>query len=123
MGSSAVDIPVIILTAVVAAMITGVLAWALRDGNARRGWLAAAGLVVALLVMGVVDLLRHSPRETPFTLLVVGVVPPVLGALGILRGTRRMRPWLRWLLAFGTALLLLFGGFLLGAVVSRWLPF
>lgn len=123
MGNATMDIPALLVAMGVATAITAVLAWALRDGDSRRGWIAAGALTGVLLVIGVGDLVRHSPRETPFTLLLLGVVPPVLGALGVLRGTRRLRPWLRLPLVYATALLLLFGGFLLGAVVSRWLPF
>jgi hypothetical protein len=123
MGNSAVD-PIALAVGVgLALVITVALVLALRGDNARRGWIVAAALVAALSALGAVDLLRHEPRETPFSNLVIGVVLPVLGTLGILRGTRTVRPWIRWVLAWITAFLLVFAGFLLGAVLASYLPF
>lgn len=122
MGNSALDVTAIVLGAAIALAITAALGWALRDGNKKRGWLTAGVVFGVLVLLGVVDLLRHSPRETPFSTVVVGVALPVLGTLGILFGTRRVRTWLRWTLAFATAFLLVFGGLLLGTVLTRWIP-
>jgi hypothetical protein len=42
----------------------------------------------------------------------------------MIHATRRVRPWVRWIMVFGTAFFLLFGGLLLGATIpSRLLPF
>ena len=123
MGSSAVDVTAIAVGAAVALLITAALVFALRDGDTRRGWLVAAGLFVALTALGVVDLLRHTPRQTPLSMVALGTALPVLGTLGLLRATRRVRAWIRWILAWLTAVLLLFGGLLLGATIARWLPF
>lgn len=122
MGNSAVDVTALAIGAAVALLVVGVLAWALRGDDARRGWLAAAGLFLGLTAIGVVDLVRYSPRETPFGIVAIGALVPVLGTFGLLRGTRTVRPWIRWPLAFLTAFLLVFGGLLLGAMVARWLP-
>ena len=123
MGASAVDIPAILLVIGLARVITVTLVRAHRDDQPRRGWIAAGILFLGLLALGIVDLLRYSPRETLFSVVAVGVAVPVLGAFGMVRATHRSRPWLRWTLTYLTALFLLFGGLLLGAAVSRWLPF
>jgi hypothetical protein len=123
MGSSAVDFIALGTGAAVALLITVGLGLALRDDNTRRGWIVAGALFAVLCAIGIVDLLRHSPRETHFSNVVIGFLVPVLGTLGILRGTRRVRPWIRWVVAYLTAFLLLFAGFLLGATFARFLPF
>jgi hypothetical protein len=123
MGNSAFDVVAFGTGVVVAALITATLFVALRRDDHRRGWQAAGGLVLVLLALGALDLARATPRETPFAVLLFGIVPPVLGALGLLRGTRRLKPWLRTGLAFVVAFVLLYAGFLFGAVIARWLPF
>lgn len=124
MDNSAFDIPALLLTIVVAAIIAAALVYAHRDGNNRRGWIVAGVLTLVFSAIGALDLLRSSPRETHFTTVIVGVALPVLGALGMIHGTRRVRPWVRWLLTFVTALVLLIGGLQLGATVAaRFLPF
>jgi hypothetical protein len=123
MGNSAVDFLALGAGAGVALVIAAGLVLALRGDDARRGWIAATALFAALVALGVVDLLRHEPRETRFSNGAIGIALPVLGTLGILRGTRRVRPWIRWILAFLTAFVLVFAGFLLGAVLARFLPF
>lgn len=122
MGNSALDLTALGLGAGIALLVTGALGWALRGGDTRRGWLVAAGLLVGLTAIGAFDLLRHSPRETPFGIVGVGALLVVLGTLGFIRATRSVRPWIRWPLAFLLAFLLVFGGLLLGATVARWLP-
>ena len=122
MGNSAVDVTALVLGVGIALLITGALGWALRAGDTRRGWIAAGGLFAGLTALGVIDLLRYSPRETPFGIVVIGALVPVLGTLGFVRATRSVRPWIRWPLAFLIAFLLVFGGLLLGATVARWLP-
>src|SRR5688572_10449200 len=99
MGSSSVDFIALGAGAGVALLISGGLVLALRGDNARRGWIVATALFLALCALGVVDLLRYSPRETTFSNVVIGFLLPVLGTLGILRATRRVRPWIRWVVA------------------------
>jgi hypothetical protein len=123
MGSSAVDFIAVGTGAAVALLIVVALVLALREDNARRGWIVAGALFVVLSAAGIADLLRHSPRETPISNVLIGVLVPVLGTLGILRATRRVRPWIRWSVAYLTAFLLVFAGFLLGATLARFLPF
>ena len=123
MGSSAVDFIALGTAAAVALVIVVVLALALRGGDTRRGWIAAGALFTVLCALGIIDLLRHAPRETMFSNVVIGVLAPVLGTLGIMRGTRRVRPWIRWVVGYLMAFLLVFAGFLLGATVARFLPF
>ena len=122
MGNSAVDVTALVVGVVIALVITGALGWALHPGDTRRGWMAAGGLFLALTALGVIDLLRHSPRETPFGIVIIGALVPVLCTLGLLRATRSVRPWIRWPVAFVLAFVLVFGGLLLGAAVARWLP-
>ena len=122
MENSAVDLTALLVGAAVAIAVTGTLGWALRGDDTRRGWLAAGALFVALTAIGALDLLRHSPRETPFGIVAVAALLLVLGTLGLLRATRSVRPWIRWPLTVSVAFLLVFGGLLLGATVARWLP-
>ena len=123
MGNSALDLTAIIIAAAVALVITVVFWWRLRDGDRRSGWIAAGALAVILTALGIVDLMRAPVRETPVSTVIFGMCLPTLGTLGILLATARVKPWIRWPLAFLTAFVLLFGGLLLGAVLSRWLPF
>ncbi|MEX2152085.1 MAG: hypothetical protein WD825_02040 [Gemmatimonadaceae bacterium] len=123
MDTAAVDFPALLLATLVAGGITVALILAYRGDNARRLWIAAGAVALLLLAVGLVDLLRATPRETHLAAPVVGVILPALGAVGMIRGTRRVRPWVRWLLVFATAFVLLFAGLLLGAtVVPRFLP-
>ena len=121
--SSVVDLPALLVSVLVALAITVTLMVAHRGDNHRRGWIAAGGVTVVLIAIGLIDLLRVSPRETNVGAVLVGVALPVLGALGMIRATRRVRPWIRWLMVFFTAYALLFGGLLIGATVaSRLFP-
>jgi hypothetical protein len=115
MEHSVVDIPALILSVVIAAAITVALELAHADDNHRRGWIVSGAVAAVLTLLIMADLLRATPRQTPLITAVFGGVLPVLGALGLVRGTRRMRPWIRWPLVFITAFILLYGGLLLGA--------
>src|SRR5688500_8175243 len=108
MGNSALDVTAVTIGALIALAITGTLAWALRDGSLRRGWIVAGIVFAVLTALGVVDLLRYSPRETAFSTVVIGMAIPVLGALGLLIGTKRVRPWLRYAVTLIAAFVLLF---------------
>jgi len=124
MDTAAVDFPALLLATIVAAGITAVCVLAYRGHDTRRLWIAAGAFAVLLFAIGLADLLRATPQETHYAAPVVGVILPVLGAVGMIRAARRMRPWLQWLLVFGTAFILLFAGLLIGAtVVPRFLPF
>lgn len=123
MGNSALDVTALVIGAVVALVITGGLGWAVRDGTVRRGWLAAGALFAVLTLLGVVDLLRYSPRETAFSTVVIGMAVPVSSALGLLLATKRVRAWLRYTVVYLASFVLIFAGFLLGATLTRWLPF
>lgn len=118
-----VDLPALLIAIGIALLITVALMRAHAVENHRRGWITAAILAAALSIIGVIDLLRATPRETHISTVIVGAALPVLGALGMIRGTRGVRPWIRWPLVFLTAFLLLFGGLLIGATfASRLLP-
>ena len=123
MGNSAADPLALAVGAALAVVIVAVLAFAMRRDSMRQGWIAAAGLFVGLSAIGAVDLARHAPRETPFSTVLVGVAVPVLGTLALLRGMHRVRPWIRWPIAFVAAFALVFAGFLLGATLAPYLPF
>jgi hypothetical protein len=121
--NAVVDVPALIVSVFVALAITVTLMLAHRGDNHRRGWLAAGGISVVLIAIGLIDLLRATPRETNLGAVVVGIALPVVGALGMIRATRRVRPWVRCLMVFFTAYALLFGGLLIGATVaSRLFP-
>lgn len=123
MGNSALDVTALVIGVVVALAITGALSWAVRDGSHRRAWITAGILFLALTVLGVVDLLRYSPRETPFSTVIIGFAVPVLAATGLLLATTHVRPWIRYPVVFLITFLLVFAGLLLGATLTRWIPF
>src|SRR5262245_20369778 len=119
-----VDAPTLIVGIVIALVITVALLLAQRNDNHRRGWLTAAALVIGLSGLGILDLLVASQHDTHLATAVFGAVMPVFGALGIIRGTRPVRPQIRWPIVFLVAFVLLFAGLLVGATVgSRLLPF
>lgn len=124
MDASVVDFPALLLATFIAAAIATGLLRAFRDENTRRAWIVAGVLAAVLLALGALDLLRESPRETHISTPLVGATLPVLGALGMVRGTRRVRMRYRWPLVFATAFALFFGGLLIGAALfPRLLPF
>jgi hypothetical protein len=117
------DLPALLLAITIALVITVVLIRAHAVENHRRGWITAGILAAVLTAVGVIDLLRVTPRETNIATVIVGAALPVFGALGMIRATRGVRPWIRWPLVFLTAFVLLFGGLLIGATfASRLLP-
>ena len=83
----------------------------------RRFWLSAAALTALLTAIGVVDLLAASPRETPFTTVIFGAALPVFGVAGLIRATRLLPTWVRLPLAYVVAVILLYGGLLIGATL------
>jgi hypothetical protein len=126
MQLSGADVITILIALAVAAAVTTTVWLTDRptsDGR-RRTWLIAAILVVVITAIGAVDVYTRSPREIALSTLLLGATLPVAGAVGMVRATHRLRPWIRWLLAFATAFLLLFGGLLAGAsYISRMIGF
>lgn len=124
MDTAAIDFPALALATLIALGITVALWFGNRGDDKRRGWIAAAALAAVLLAIGLLDVLRATPRETHVATAVFGATLPVLGAMGMILGTRRVRPLVRWPMVFVTAFVLLFGGVLLGAaVLPKFLPF
>jgi hypothetical protein len=122
MGSQ-FDVPALLIAIGIALVITVALRTAHRGENHRRGWITAGVLVAALAGIGILDLLRVTPREMQLATVIIGAALPVIGALGMIRGTRGVRPWIRWPLVFATAFVLLFAGLLIGATLaSRLFP-
>ena len=123
MDTSVVDFLALTLALVVALMITATLLMAYRGVATRRAWIAAATLIGLLIAVGLADVLRETPRQTHIATVIVGAPLPVLGAMGMILATRRIRPIWSWLLTFGTAFVLLFVGLLIGAaLLPRYLP-
>jgi hypothetical protein len=120
-----VDYPALLLAVLIAAAITGALMRAHRGENHRRGWIVAGIVSAILLAIGLIDLGVAPRREIPIATVIVGATLPVLGTVGMIRATHRVRrAWIRWLMVFATAFVLLFGGLLLGATIpSKLLPF
>lgn len=122
MDAGAIDVSALILGILVALAITVAFLFAAR-GTRRREWITAGVLAAALFTLGLVDLLRASPRETHLATVFTGAVIPVLGALGLARATAPMRPQFRWPLVFAATFALLFVGLLFGgAVLPKYLP-
>jgi hypothetical protein len=114
-----------IVTSFAIALLITVAMWIAHGRlERRRFWLSATALTAALIAIGVVDLLAASPRETPFTTVIVGAALPVFGVAGLIRATRLLPTWVRVLLAYVVAVILLYGGLLLGAtIVPRFFIF
>lgn len=112
----ATDVPALSLAIAIAALITGVIAFFANAGT-RRDWLIAGGLALAIMLLGIVNLLTERPRETHIATAIVGALLPVSGAMGLSHSMRRARPWLRWLCVFLLAFALLIGGLLIGASI------
>lgn len=122
MDVSAIDFPALLLGLFIAVIVTAALMFAHRGEQNRRGWMVAGGFAALLAALGLFDLLRESPRETHLGTPFVGAILPVLGGLGMVRATRRVRPWLRWGMVFVTTFVLLFAGVLLGAaIIAKYL--
>jgi hypothetical protein len=118
MGNSVIDYPALLLATALSLVVAGTLILAHRGENKRRAWIAAAALTVALGTLGGLDLMRESSRETHVATIILAATLPVLGAIGTIRGTRRVhQPWLRWPIVFAATFALLFAGLLIGATV------
>jgi uncharacterized membrane protein HdeD (DUF308 family) len=119
-----IDYAALALGILIAAAITLVLMRAHRGENSRRGWITAGVVAAILLAIGIIDLMAAPRRELPLATVIVGATLPVLGAVGMIHATRRVRPWVRWIMVYVTTLLLLFIGLLIGATApSRLIPF
>lgn len=112
----AVDVAALTVAIIIAGAITAVIAL-FADTGTRRDWVVGGSLVLLLVAVAIANLSRETPRETHIATAILGPGLAVAGAMGIARATRRMRPWLRWVIVFLFALLLLLGGLLLGAAV------
>jgi hypothetical protein len=124
MSLTAVDFVTLLIAVAIAAVVATTLLRFDSRVLVRRGWIIAGALTLALVALGGVDLLRQPWPDVKFSTVVIAALFTVIGTKGMVQGTRRVRPWLRWLLAFVVALVLLFGGLLTGATgVSRMLPF
>jgi hypothetical protein len=117
MNASATDPIALVLATAIAVLITAAFAFGDRDAG-RRGWIIVAALVALLIAAGLIDLYSRSPRETHPLSVITGALVPVLGAFGLARATRRVRPWIRWPVVFVAALVLLLAGLLLGATLA-----
>jgi cytochrome bd-type quinol oxidase subunit 2 len=123
MDTSAIDFPAFALATLVALGITLALGYSSRGDSRRRSWMVAGVISAVLVAIGLVDLLRATPRETHVATVLLGAPLPVLGSLGMILATRRVRGRFRWPIVFVTAFILLFGGLLLGAaVLPKYLP-
>ena len=118
---SAVDVPALLLSILVAAGITAVVAF-FADSGTRRDWIVAGALALGLIALAIVNLLGETPRETHIATALVGPLLPVAGAVGMARATRGVRRWIRWLVVFLLSFVLLLSGLLLGAsILPRFL--
>ena len=119
-----IDYNALVIAVLIALGITAALMRAHRDDDHRRGWITAGYVAAALIAIGIADLVVAPRHEIPGATVLVGSALPVLGAVGMIRATRRVRPWVRWLMVFATAFVFLFVGLLIGATVpSHLLPF
>src|SRR3954466_13352624 len=75
----------IVISFTIALLITVAMWLAHARLERRRFWLSATALTALLIVIGVVDLLAASPRETPFTTVILGAALPVFGVAGLIR--------------------------------------
>src|SRR5881409_781780 len=110
MDASVLDVPALLLAVFIAAAIATGLLRAYRQENKRRAWIVAGVLAAVLTALGAFDLLRQNWHDIHPAAAFVGSALPVLGALGMVRGTRGVRMWLRWPMVFAVALVLLFSG-------------
>jgi uncharacterized membrane protein HdeD (DUF308 family) len=117
------SVTLLIAIAIAAGVATVLLRYESRE-LVRRGWIVAGILTLVLLAIGALDLFRRPWPDVKFSTVLIAALFTVLGTKAMVHATRRVRPWLRWLLAFVIALVMLFGGLLTGATgVSRLLPF
>ena len=117
MDTAAIDFPALAIGIVISLVITAAHLWADRGIGRRRSWIVSGVFAALLLALGLTDLVRQTPREIHVATVFVGAALPVLGAQGIIHATRRVRPVLRWPIAFVTTFVLLFSGLLIGAAV------
>jgi len=113
---SAVDVPAMLLAAALSAAITAAL-MLLADKGINRDWYVAGGVALAVFAIGMIDLMRETPRETHWATWIFGAAFPVAVATGLLHATRPMKRWKRIPIVFLTTYLMLFGGLLFGSSV------
>jgi hypothetical protein len=121
---SVVDLTALSLAVLVAAAITAALLFAHRTEDRRRTWITAGVVSLALIALGSADILLRAPRELHLSTVIFGVLIAMLGAVGMVLGTREVRMWIRVPLVLVVTFVLWMGGLLLAAsYVSRALPF
>jgi len=119
---SIIDYAALLTSIVIALAVGGALLYADRDRNKRRGWIVAGMLTAVMAILGVLDLMRETPRETHIATAFAGAIIPVLGSLAIVWATRGVRAWIRIPVVLVTTYLLLFAGLLVGATfITRFL--
>jgi uncharacterized membrane protein YfcA len=124
MNLSGADVASLLIATAIAAAIATVLLRFDSRVDVRRGWIVAGILTLVIVTLGAIDLFRQPWPDVPFSAVIIAALFAVLGTKGIVHGTRRVRPWLRWLLAFVIAYVMLFAGLLVGATGTvHVLPF
>src|SRR5438105_12294694 len=112
-----IDYPALLLAVLIAVAVSVALMKAHEGDNHRRGWIVAGIVAAALIGIGFIDLMAAPRREIPIATVIVGPGSSVVAVVGMIRATRRVRPWVRWLMVFVTALLFFFGGLFVGATL------
>lgn len=121
---SIIDVPALVVGILVAVVVAAALLWAHRRDDHRRGWITAGVVVLLIAALAALDLSRESPRETNFTTPLFAGAIATLATVGMVRATRRVPMWLRAILAFVTAFVMLMGGLLMAAsYFGKLLPF
>ena len=116
----AVDVPALLLAVLLSAAITAAL-MLFADKGIHRDWYVAGGVALAVFAIGMVDLMRETPRETFWATWIFGAGLPVAVSTGLLHATRTMKRWKRIPTVFLTTFLTLLGGLLIGSsVLPRW---
>lgn len=115
MNTGAIDYSALALALTITLAITVALGWADRGAIPRRSWLMAAALAAVLISIGLAEILTAKPREVHVATVLIGAPLPILGSLGLIRATRRVRPWARWPVIYVATLALMFAGLLIGA--------
>jgi hypothetical protein len=110
----AVDVPALLLAAVLSAAITAALVL-FADKGIRRDWLVAGGVALVVFAVGSLDLMRETPHETYWATWIFGAGLPVAITTGVLHSSRSMKPWQRVPMLFLVTYLMLFIGLLFGS--------
>jgi UDP-N-acetylmuramyl pentapeptide phosphotransferase/UDP-N-acetylglucosamine-1-phosphate transferase len=118
------DTIALLLAVLIAAGVTVALLRFDHREQVRRGWMVALVVFLIIVALGAMDIVRDPTHEVKLSTVIIAALFAVLATKGMVHATRRVPTWLRWLLAFSTAVVFLFVGLLTGATgVSRFLPF